>query len=109
MSFFRRGRGQKEEEVIDAISPIESHSSNDNIAFTTANDDEKGFADSTAKETKEEQIARTIEEYRKAHRWDMNMDDATLEELARTAVEHDVTGGLDAMAKIMDDSPYPEV
>ncbi|KAI5303282.1 Phospholipase D1, partial [Ascosphaera pollenicola] len=109
MSFLRRSKGSNKEEEIMGIEPIQSQSSEENGAYMTANLDEKGFADPTAKETKEEQVARTIEEFRKAHKWDMNMDDETLEGLARTAVERDITGGIDAIAKIMDDSPYPEV
>ncbi|KAI5287287.1 hypothetical protein KEM54_006097 [Ascosphaera aggregata] len=109
MSFFRRNKGFGKDDEILGIAPVPSSSCGDGEAFTNANIDEKGFGDDNCKATRDEQIAETLEKFRAAHKWDVNMDDETLEDLARKAVERDVTGGVDSIARIMDDSPYPEV
>ncbi|KAI5292851.1 hypothetical protein KEM52_006018 [Ascosphaera acerosa] len=109
MSYFRKGRMSDKDDTTEGVVPVESHSSAEGGAFADANANEKGFGDPASKAVQEERIAEVLEKFRKAHKWDPNMDDATLQELARKAVERDVTGGVDALSKVMDDSPYPEV
>ncbi|KAI5300683.1 hypothetical protein KEM55_005801, partial [Ascosphaera atra] len=111
MAFLRKVRhavGKDDDDIIEG-APTSSGEDSAGNAYTNASVDEKGYGISTSKETQEAEMARALEKFRKAHKWDPNMDDETLEELARAAAERNLNGESEAYAKVLEDSPYPEV
>lgn len=107
-SFLRRFKRKEESSIVGRIPPphtLESNS-NPNEKSGTIGD---GAGNSTAREVGEAEANQKLAAFEKAHRWDPNLGNDTLDEIddAVNTRDPNVEGKL--YDEVFENSPYPEV
>lgn len=77
-------------------------------AITTSSS-EKENAMSTGIEASDVEANRKLDLYRRTHKWDPNLGDDTLDEIATVTALNDSNAQSKVIDRVIDNSPYPEV
>ncbi|EFR02303.1 oligopeptide transporter 5 [Nannizzia gypsea CBS 118893] len=96
---FLRGKASTPDDTIG--EPIEQ-------AITTSSG-EKETAKTTATEISDVEANKRLDLYRRTHKWDPNLGDDTLDEIATAAALNDSNAQSKVIDRVIDNSPYPEV
>ncbi|EGE08053.1 small oligopeptide transporter [Trichophyton equinum CBS 127.97] len=75
----------------------------------TASSSEKENAMSTGIEASDVEANRKLDLYRRTHKWDPNLGDDTLDEIATVTALNDSNAQSKVIDRVIDNSPYPEV
>lgn len=96
---FLRGKASPPENTVG--EPIDH-------AITTSSS-EKENAKSTGIEISDVEANRRLDLYHRTHKWDPNLGDDTLDEVATATVLNDSNAQSKIIDRVIDNSPYPEV